>query len=251
MLGRPPRFSPHISLAQEHVMRVRFASACLLWTFALGSSPFAQTLASREIASGFDRPIWVGAPSGDDRIFVAEQTGRIKVVDGGSVSTFLDLSTAILNGSERGLLGVAFHPSYASNGFFFVNYTATGTGATTISRFTVSAGDPNLAEPTSELVILTESQPLPEPQRGRDLLRSAGRLPLHPARRRRLRERSGLPRAADEPAPREGAADRRRLGQPLRDPARQPVRRRGGCAARDLPLRRAQPLARRLRSPDG
>ncbi len=70
----------------------------------------------------FDRPVWVGSPPGDDRIFVVEQhAGRIVVV--GSDTPFLTLPEPITTGNEQGLLGLAFHPDFATNGRYFVNFT--------------------------------------------------------------------------------------------------------------------------------
>jgi glucose/arabinose dehydrogenase len=70
----------------------------------------------------FDRPVWVGSPPNDDRIFVVEQhVGRIMVV--GSDKPFLTLPEPVSTGNEQGLLGLAFHPDFATNGRYFVNYT--------------------------------------------------------------------------------------------------------------------------------
>ena len=106
------------------------------------------------------------SPPGDlTRQFVLEQaTGRIKIIKAAVTlgTPFLTLGTTGLNkistGSERGLLGLAFHPNYASNGFFYVNYTAAGSGATVVERYTVSA-NPDLATTTSGLVLISIAQP--------------------------------------------------------------------------------------------
>jgi glucose/arabinose dehydrogenase len=95
-------------------------------------------------------------------MFVVEKAGRIKIVSGGSVlpTPFLNITTRVLSTSgERGLLGLAFHPNYDVNGLFYVNYTAQTNGRTRISRFQVSGGDPNVADPTSEAVLLEIAQP--------------------------------------------------------------------------------------------
>jgi hypothetical protein len=92
--------------------------------------------------------------AGDSRLFVIEQPGKIVIVDGGAIKgTFLDISSRVLYAGERGLLGLAFHPNYASNGRFFVRYTIAG-GNVRISEFHVSS-DPNKADPASEKVLLT------------------------------------------------------------------------------------------------
>jgi glucose/arabinose dehydrogenase len=120
----------------------------------------------QQYVTGLDRPVVIAntGMAGDARLLVAEQIGRIRVVDAGGVlrpTAFLDITGRVdSNGNEKGLLGLAFHPEYASNGHFFVNYTrAFGTGfRTRISRFTVTA-DRNVANPNSELVLLEYAQP--------------------------------------------------------------------------------------------
>lgn len=119
----------------------------------------AQTPLSTElVADGLSNPLWAGAPLGDrQRIFVAEQnSGRIRIIREGVLlaAPFLDLSGRIKSGFAEGLLGVAFHPRYASNGQFFVSYSAAGSGDTVVERYQVSAGNPDLADPGSGLVIL-------------------------------------------------------------------------------------------------
>ncbi|MDP6945322.1 MAG: PQQ-dependent sugar dehydrogenase, partial [Myxococcota bacterium] len=105
------------------------------------------------------------ANDGSNRLFVVERFGHIEVFPNDpSVSTsttFLDLSSVITTESEGGLLGLAFHPDYATNGHFYVNYTVLQGEAmyTRISRFTVSATDPNLADPQSELLLRAIAQP--------------------------------------------------------------------------------------------
>ncbi|MCH7879174.1 MAG: PQQ-dependent sugar dehydrogenase, partial [candidate division Zixibacteria bacterium] len=115
------------------------------------------------IANGFSNPVLVThAPNDSNRIFVVEQVGRIKQVDLNTltVSVFLDITSRVITGGERGLLGLAFHPDYQTNGQFYVNYSGAGVpfGRTVISRFNVSA-NPNIADASSEFVILTVNQP--------------------------------------------------------------------------------------------
>jgi glucose/arabinose dehydrogenase len=114
----------------------------------------------REVASGLAFPLFLTAPSGDnDRLFVVEKTGRIRIVRNGSVlpAPFLDLSAKVSSGSEQGLLGLAFHPGYAANGRFVVNYTDLS-GDTRVSVFRVSA-NADVADAASEQVILSVDQP--------------------------------------------------------------------------------------------
>lgn len=97
---------------------------------------------------------------GDDRIFVVEQEGRIQVINSQTQESnlFLDISEKVDdNGNEEGLLGLAFHPNFKNNGFFFVNYTATNPDRTVISRFSVA--NEISANPQSEFVILEIEQP--------------------------------------------------------------------------------------------
>jgi len=116
-------------------------------------------LAMQLVASGLDDPLDLQAPPGDSRLFVVEQPGRIRIVRDGNLlpQPFLDLSRSILGGFERGLLGLAFHPDYAANGRFFVNYTD-GRGDTRIAEFRVSS-DPDRADPGSERLVLGVAQP--------------------------------------------------------------------------------------------
>ena len=120
---------------------------------------FSQELELELIASGFSSPLEL-KHAGDDRLFVVERGGQIKILnpDGTVNSTpFLNISSIITSGGERGLLGLAFHPDYTNNGHFYVYYTNLS-GNTQISRFTVSS-DPNVANPASELQMLSFNQP--------------------------------------------------------------------------------------------
>src|SRR5690606_4528149 len=99
-------------------------------------------------------------PPGDDRLFVVEQTGAVRIIEDGAVLSepFIDLASRITTaGNEQGLLSIAFHPDYASNGYFYVNYTALS-GATVVERFSVSS-DPDRADANSAYPILTVPQP--------------------------------------------------------------------------------------------
>jgi glucose/arabinose dehydrogenase len=118
------------------------------------------TLRLREVARGLDAPVFVTAPRGDARLFVVEQPGRIRVVENGQLlaAPFLDLTSRVGYGGERGLLGLAFHPSYATNGLFFVNYTDRG-GDTRVERYRVSTTDRNRADAGTSLLLLAVAQP--------------------------------------------------------------------------------------------
>lgn len=119
-----------------------------------------------EIANGFSRPIYLtSAGDGSNRLFVLEQAGQIKLIADGAVQNipFLNLSSQVSQEilssySERGLLGLAFHPNYAENGQFFVHYNNPA-GDTVIARYQVSPDNPNTADPTSGTIIFTHPQP--------------------------------------------------------------------------------------------
>ena len=113
----------------------------------------------REVAAGLSGPVYLTAPRGDARLFVVEQPGRIRVVENGALlpTPFLDITDRVLSAGERGLLSMAFHPSYAGNGYFYVNYTDRA-GDTRVERYRVSA-DRNRADPTSAKLILQVAQP--------------------------------------------------------------------------------------------
>lgn len=126
--------------------------------FCIFNFTWSQTLSLQSFGTGFTSPVEI-THAGDARLFVVEQTGRIKILNAnGTVNAtpFLNISTIISTGGERGLLGLAFHPNYTANGYFFVNYTNTA-GNTVISRYTVSA-NPDVAGTTGQ-ILMTIAQP--------------------------------------------------------------------------------------------
>ncbi len=124
--------------------------------------PPLQKIELRKIFEGFRQPTVITAPAGDDRLFVAQRIGVIRILDANREMVdpaFLDISDRVLAGGiEQGLLGLAFHPDYANNGRFFVYYTDRG-GRRQLSEFKVSATNPNRAEPESERVLIEREQP--------------------------------------------------------------------------------------------
>ncbi len=136
----------------------------------------AVTLGVEQVASGLDQPVHVTAPVGDPRLFIVEQPGRIRVVEDGKLldTPFLDIVTKVGSGGERGLLSVAFHPDYRSNGFLFVNYT-NKSGDTRIERYTVSANR-NVADPGTAKLILAIDQPYTNHNGGLNLFGPDGML---------------------------------------------------------------------------
>ncbi|HET8838108.1 MAG TPA: PQQ-dependent sugar dehydrogenase [Flavobacteriaceae bacterium] len=134
-----------------------------LVVLAFSATGFSQEVEIELFASGFNDPLefQTSGASNDTRIFIVEQGGIIKILDiNGTVNPvpFLDISGQISSGGERGLLGLAFHPNYESNGYFFVNYTNPN-GDTQVSRFSVNDTNPDIADPTSEFPIISYSQP--------------------------------------------------------------------------------------------
>jgi len=113
------------------------------------------------VEGGLTRPTYV-THAGDDRLFIVEQPGRIRIFKNGELlaQPFLDITDKVtIDGNEQGLLSVAFHPDYKNNGQFFVDYTRQKDGATVIERYTASSGDPDRADDQSGKVILTIAQP--------------------------------------------------------------------------------------------
>lgn len=126
---------------------------CMIYAFS-----FSQNIELELFATGFSSPVSV-RHAGDARLFVVEQGGVIKILnsDGTTNTTpFLDIDARVSSGGERGLLALAFHPNYTSNGFFYVNYINLS-GDTVIARFTRSSL--NTADPGSELILMTIPQP--------------------------------------------------------------------------------------------
>lgn len=111
----------------------------------------------------FSSPVFL-THAGDsaDRIFIVEQAGRIKVFPNYSnalqAKIYLDITDRVASGGEMGLLGLAFHPEYETNGYFYVNYTANSPRRTIISRFHVTS-NPDSANKNSEVQLLVFSQP--------------------------------------------------------------------------------------------
>lgn len=115
------------------------------------------------IAGGLERPVYLThAGDGSGRLFAVEQPGRVRIISGGALqpAAFLDISELVNDReNERGLLGLAFHPQYARNGYFFVHYSAAD-GATTVARYHV-AEDAQRADADSATLVLSQPQPYP------------------------------------------------------------------------------------------
>jgi len=112
----------------------------------------------------FSNPLFLTyAPEDNSRLFVVEQRGTIQVFSNDSATstkkTFLDIQSKVTSGNEKGLLGLAFDPDYATNGFFYLNYTSSQGGLhTVIARYKVTS-DPDVADNASETILLQYAQP--------------------------------------------------------------------------------------------
>jgi glucose/arabinose dehydrogenase len=121
--------------------------------------PDANAYTWQLVASGLDRPVDL-QPDGSGRLYIVEKLGRIRIFQDGQVleTPFINIEDRVNdNSNEMGLLGLAFHPNYSQNGFYYVNYTGAG-GDTFLSRFQAS-GD--TADPNSEVILLKVDQPFP------------------------------------------------------------------------------------------
>jgi glucose/arabinose dehydrogenase len=138
--------------------------------------PGQVTPGLQQIASGLAFPLYLTSPPDDDRLFLVEKGGVIRVMEGGALldDPFLDLSGLVSGRAEQGLLGLAFPPDYGSSGRFVVHYTDLD-GDTRVSLFQVS-DDPNHADPSSESVVLTAEQPGPAHNGGQILFGPDGLL---------------------------------------------------------------------------
>ncbi|WP_326983043.1 PQQ-dependent sugar dehydrogenase [Chryseobacterium sp. MYb264] len=120
----------------------------------------AQSINLEEFATGLTAPVEI-TNANDSRLFVVQQNGMIKIIQpDGSINSanFLNISSKITYGGERGLLGLTFHPQYSTNGYFFVYYNNTA-GNIIVARYTVSGTDPNVADPNSEKILLNIPKP--------------------------------------------------------------------------------------------
>ena len=129
--------------------------------------PFIKSLSAQpvigfqSVITGLTTPIdIVNAGDGSGKLYILQQNGIIKSWNGTSLSTFLDVSSVITNprGNEQGLLSIAFHPSYSSNGYFFIYYT-NAAGDVTIARYKRDASDPTIGDPASGVVLLNIPKP--------------------------------------------------------------------------------------------
>lgn len=129
-------------------------------------APYTSRLQTFLPAGVVSRPVLLrSAKDGSKRLFIVQQTGIIKVLQpGASVPTdFINLSSKIViptsTGDERGLLGLTFHPQFATNGRFYVNYTQVSTGTTVVAEYKTVTGNPNQGDIATERILFTIPQP--------------------------------------------------------------------------------------------
>ncbi len=135
-----------------------------LLTVAFSATVWAApvpALQTRIVATGLDRPVFATAPAGDSRLFIVEQEGVIKILQNGTVlpAPFLDISGSVDAAGERGLLGMAFDPGFATNRRFYVDYIDKTTLNTVVDTYQVSAALPNIADAASKQTVITIEQP--------------------------------------------------------------------------------------------
>jgi glucose/arabinose dehydrogenase len=135
--------------------------------FSLNTAAQTQGVYGIQVAFpqlSFNQPVGIyDAGDGSDRLFVLEQPGVIRVFEYSRNTTaaqvFLDIRDRVLFGGEQGLLGLAFHPNYSTNGYFYVDYVAANPTRTVIARYFVTPGNPNVADKSSEFILLQIAQP--------------------------------------------------------------------------------------------
>jgi glucose/arabinose dehydrogenase len=153
----------HIPVGRHRCVSATLGGTALLLLFtALTTGETKTGIALQQVVTGLSQPVHLThAGDGSGRLFIVEQRGSIRVVRRGKLlpTPFLDISRLVRSGGEQGLLSVAFHPRYATNGLFYVNYTDRA-GGTVVARYRASA-DPDRAEAASALVVLSVPQPYP------------------------------------------------------------------------------------------
>ena len=153
--GSPTEVVPPTAQGEEELAPTAIPSAT-----AVPAGRPASSLNLVQVSDGLIEPLYL-THAGDDRLFIVEKRGTIRVLEGGQLSStpFLDIRDRILSsGYEQGLLSVAFHPEYGLNGYFYVNYTDQA-GATIIARFQREATNPNQANLESEQILMRIPQP--------------------------------------------------------------------------------------------
>ena len=145
------------------MIKLKPFSTLLALVFAANAwvpSAFAQ-LQTQIVATGLSQPLFATAPEGDSRLFIVEKGGLIKILENGALlpTPFLDLSNSVNAEGERGLLGLAFDPDFATNRRFYVDYIDKTTLNTVVATYQVNATLPNMADAASGQTVITVPQP--------------------------------------------------------------------------------------------
>ena len=167
--GRNKRAKKIYRLTDSAHINKMYVGLFLLSFLTVGFAVYLSKAANLSVilqsyATGFSSPVAIANSrvAGDGRLFIVQKGGQIKIIraDGSVASTpYLDITSRVNSGAnERGMLGLAFHPNYGTNGFFFVTYNNSA-GALVVSRFTKSASNPDLADNTTERIIITVPHP--------------------------------------------------------------------------------------------
>lgn len=130
------------------------------WSERSSGLPIDLSLRVVEVANGLANPLYLTAPAGDARLFVVEQAGRVRIIRNGAVLSqpFFDIRSRVSSGGERGLLSIAFHPQYATNGYVYASFTDLA-GDTRIERYTASPTNADVVDPASATLVLAVAQP--------------------------------------------------------------------------------------------
>jgi glucose/arabinose dehydrogenase len=155
----------HRPMQTTHAMRRRLAAGigmvAILFTLGSASVAGAATVVLKPVASGLSKPVLVtNAHDGSGRLFIVEKTGKIRVMKNGALlpTPLINLTSQVSTGSEQGLLGLAFHPSFKTNGLFYVDFTRLN-GDTVIDQYRVSPTNGNVAVLSSVRHIIAIAQP--------------------------------------------------------------------------------------------
>ena len=146
------------------------ATAILLFTIGSADARAVATVVLTPVVSGLDAPVFVTSPKdGTGRLFIVEQGGRVRVIKNGILlaTPFLDISDKLATGGERGLLVLAFHPNYRTNGRFYVYFTRKGDGDIAINEYHRSTTDPDIATRVNGRRIITIDHPYANHNGGR------------------------------------------------------------------------------------
>jgi glucose/arabinose dehydrogenase len=144
-------------------MRFTYCFVAIFSVILLANANASRAQSLRSLipyASGLTTPVCI-TNAGDERLFVVDQHGYVVVLNSVGIADalpFLDIHDRVVYGGERGLLGIAFHPEYSKNGYFYVNYVGAG-DSTHISRFKVSSENADLADAKSEKKLISVAQP--------------------------------------------------------------------------------------------